>query len=122
MRKNRIHDNKDCGVLIYKKATATLDDNTIQSFVWNVACHTHQQSIQRTPDELAGWAGETAAVWLSGRGLPGVFVEDHSTISMPLGSNTNEGNGKGVGQVVMDSSSQYHPQNSQPRCAMAVPF
>ena len=133
MRKNRIYDNKDCGVLIYKKATATLDDNTIQSndqegiYVAEMALATlinnritgnGHCTIQRTPYELAEWIEGSAARWLAGRGLAGVFVDDNSTVSMLFGSNTIEGNGKGVEQVVMDSSSQYHPQDRQPRCVL----
>jgi F-box protein 11 len=133
MKKNHIHDSKGCGVLILKKATATLDDNTILSndqegiYVAEMALATlinnritgnGHCTIQRTPYELAEWIEGSAARWLAGRGLPGVFVEDNSTVSMPLGSNTNEGNGKRVEQVLMDSSSQYHPQDRQPRCVL----
>ena len=93
---------------------ATLTNNRIKG---NGHC-----TIQRTPDELVGWIKGSAALWLAGRGCSGVLVDDHSTVSMPLGSNTIEGNGKGVEQVVMDSGSQYHPQDQQQRCAMVRPF
>jgi parallel beta-helix repeat protein len=137
MRKNRIYDGKQGGVMICEKATATLDDNTIQSndlegiYVAEMSLATLTNNritgnghctIQRTPDELAEWIEGSAARWLAGRGCAGVFVDDNSTVSMLFGSNTIEGNGKEVEQVVMDSSSQYHPQDSQPRCAMSIPI
>jgi len=54
---------------------------------------------------LATWHEVMVALYRSPNGFPGVRAIDHSTITMPPGSNTIEGNGK-VGsdgeQVVVD--------------------
>ena len=56
------------------------------------------------------WDEEEIALYRSPDGFPGVHVFDHSTVTMPPGSNTIEGNGK-VGSsdgehVVVDESSR----------------
>ena len=43
---------------------------------------------------LAGWTEDEAALHRSPDGFPGVLVVN-STVTMPHGSNTVEGNGKG---------------------------
>ena len=66
-----------------------------------------QCKIERTEEELAEWPEDMLALYHS-TGLPGIHVFDHSTITMPPGSNTIEGNGK-VGssgeQVIVDETS-----------------
>ena len=58
---------------------------------------------------LATWPAVIASLYRSPNGCPGVIVTDHSTITMPPGSNTIEGNGKvgtdGV-QVTVDETSK----------------
>ena len=57
---------------------------------------------------LATWSEAMIALYRSPNGCPSVRVLDHSTITMPPGSNTIEGNGKvdsSREQVVVDETS-----------------
>ena len=123
LRGNHIHDGKGDGVGIGVKASATLENNTItDNDVSGVHLQDHatatltdntikgngQCKIERTEEELVEWDEEDVALYRSPNGCPGVFVMKHSTVTMPPGSNTIEGNGK-VGsdgeQVVVGETS-----------------
>jgi parallel beta-helix repeat protein len=125
LRGNSIHDGKETGVRILKGASATLDNNTItDNDLAGVIIEDHATAtltdntikgngecqIERTEEELAEWPEDMLALYHS-TGLPGIHVFDHSTITMPPGSNTIEGNGK-VGsdgeQVVVDETSNVN--------------
>jgi parallel beta-helix repeat protein len=97
LENNTITDNDHEGVIIAGRSTATLVGNTIKG---NGQC-----KIERTEEVLARWSESRVTVYRSPDGFPGVHVMKHSTITMPPGSNTIEGNGK-VGstreQVVVD--------------------
>jgi parallel beta-helix repeat protein len=103
LENNTITDNDWAGVDIYHQATATLTGNTIKG---NGQC-----KIEQTEEELAEWSEEEIVLYRSPSGFPGVRATDHSTVTMPPGSNTIEGNGKvgsdGV-QVVVDETSNVN--------------
>ena len=125
LRGNCIHDGKECGVLITERASAILENNTItDNDLQGVCVHDHatatltgntikgngQCKIERTEEELAKLEDDEVALYHSPNGFPGVRAMNHSTITMPPGSNTIEGNGK-VGsssreQVVVDETSR----------------
>jgi parallel beta-helix repeat protein len=124
LENNRIHDGKGEGVVIAVGASATLENNTITDndhigvIIGNHATTTltgntikgnGQCKIERTEEELAVWSEAMATVYRSPGGFPGVRVLMHSTVTMPSGSNTIEGNGK-VGssgeQVMVDEMSR----------------
>ena len=127
LRGNRIHDGKQVGVRICSAASATLENNTITdndlagvgikshataTLTGNTIKDNGQCKIERTEEELAEWSEEVmATLYRSPNGFPGVHATDHSTITMPLGSNTIEGNGKvssdGV-QVMVDETSNVN--------------
>jgi parallel beta-helix repeat protein len=119
-----IHDGKNAGVVIGAGASATLENNTItDNDLQGVQLHLHstatltgntikgngQCKIERTEEELATWPGAIATLYRSPNGFPGVCAAVHSTVTMPPGSNTIEGNGK-VGssreQVMVDETSK----------------
>jgi parallel beta-helix repeat protein len=127
LRGNRIHDGKSSGVDIRRGASATLENNTVTDndlagvLIANTATATltgntikgnGQCKIERTEEELAMLPEAMITLYRSPEDLPGVRVVGHSTVTMPPGSNTIEGNGK-VGsdgkQVVVDDSSQCSP-------------
>ena len=68
-----------------------------------------QCKIEQTEEELATWNEVKVALYRSPHGFPGVRVLSESTVTMPPGSNTIEGNGK-VGsseeQVTVDERSR----------------
>jgi parallel beta-helix repeat protein len=101
LENNTITDNDLSGVLIADHSTATLTGNTIKG---NGQC-----KIERTEEVLATWSESRVALYRSPDGLPGVRVVLDSTVTMPPGSNTIEGNGK-VGsdgeQVMVDETSR----------------
>jgi parallel beta-helix repeat protein len=124
LRGNRIYDGKQGGVFICEGASATLQNNTItDNDLSGVQLHGHstatlsgntikgngQCKIERTEEELARWPESRVALYRSPNGFPGVRVLSESTITMPPGSNTIEGNGK-VGssreQVTVDETSR----------------
>jgi parallel beta-helix repeat protein len=123
LRGNRIHDGKQVGVRICKRASATFENNTITDNDWagvdivdhatatltnNTIKGNGQCKIERTEQELAGWTKTTVALYRSPNGCPGVRARRRSTVTMSPGSNTIEGNGK-VGsdgeQVIVDETS-----------------
>jgi parallel beta-helix repeat protein len=101
LENNTITDNDQTGVRLQDHATATLTGNTIKG---NGQC-----KIEWTGEELEEWPEEDVALYHSPDGFPGVHATDHSTITMPPGSNTIEGNSK-VGsdgeQVTVDETSK----------------
>ena len=101
LENNTITDNDLSGVHLQKHATATLTGNTIKG---NGQC-----KIEQPEEELAGWPEEVSTLYRSPAGFPGVLVLSDSTVTMPPGSNTIEGNGK-VGssreQVMVDETSR----------------
>ena len=105
LENNTITDNDWAGVVLQDHATATLTGNTIKG---NGQC-----KIERTEEELAAWPESRVALYRSPNGFPGVRVLNHSTITMPPGSNTIEGNGK-VGsdgeQVMVDETSRLQAE------------
>jgi parallel beta-helix repeat protein len=122
LRSNLIHDGKEEGVVICEGASATLENNTItDNDLSGVQLQLHatatlngntikgngQCKIERTEEELAMWSESRVALYRSPNGFPGVRVLNHSTVTMPPGSNTIEGNGKGSTgeQVVVDETS-----------------
>ena len=125
LRGNRIHDGKREGVFITVGASATLENNTITdndlagvqlqkhstaTLTGNTIKGNGQCKIERTEEELATWPESRVALYRSSNGFPGVRVVGHSTITMPPGSNTIEGNGK-VGssreQVTVGETSRW---------------
>jgi parallel beta-helix repeat protein len=109
LRGNSIHDGKDTGVGICKGASAILENNTITdndqagvdiddhataTLTGNTIKGNGQCKIERTEEELVEWPEADIAFYRSPNGFPGVHATDHSTITMPPGSNTIEGNGK----------------------------
>jgi parallel beta-helix repeat protein len=109
LRGNRIYDGEANGVAIYHKASATLENNTITdndqagvdiyqhataTLTGNTIFGNGQCKIERTEEVLAGWREQEIALYRSSNGFPGVRWHDHSTATMPPGSNTIEGNGK----------------------------
>ena len=125
LRGNRIHDGKECGVLISTKASATLENNTITNndlagvliddhatttLTGNTIKGNGQCKIERTEEVFASWPESRVALYRS-TGFPGVRVRRRSTVTMPPGSNTIEGNGK-VGsdgeQVMVDETSNVN--------------
>jgi parallel beta-helix repeat protein len=124
LRGNRIHDGKEEGVGICDGASATLENNTITdndfqgviienhataTLIGNTIKGNGQCKIERTEEVLVEWTEEDVALYRSPNGFPGVRAIDYSTVTMPPGSNTIEGNGK-VGsdgeQVVVDETSK----------------
>jgi parallel beta-helix repeat protein len=124
LRGNRIHDGKSSGVVIHDGASATLENNGITENDWagvdidghatatltgNTIKGNGQCKIERTEEVLATWSESRVALYRSPDGLPGVRVVLDSTVTMPPGSNTIEGNGK-VGsdgeQVMVDETSR----------------
>ena len=124
LRGNRIYDGKLSGVLILNGASATLENNTITDNDWagvdiddhatatltgNTIKGNGQCKIERTEEVLATWPEVMITLYRSLDGFSGVRALDHSTITMPPGSNTIEGNGKvgsdGV-QVMVDETSK----------------
>ena len=101
LENNTITDNDLSGVSTSNHASATLTGNTVKG---NGQC-----KIERTEAELATWSESRVALYRSPDGFPGVRVNNNSTITMPPGSNTIEGNSK-VGsageQVVLDETSK----------------
>ena len=101
MENNTITDNDLSGVQLQDHATATLTGNTIKG---NGQC-----KIERTEEELATWLEAKVDLHRSPDGFPGVRVLIDSTVTMPPGSNTIEGNGK-VGssreQVMVEDTSK----------------
>ena len=99
---NTITDGDPAGVLIEDYATPTLTGNTIKG---NGQC-----KIELTEEELATWPESRVAHYRSSNGFPGVRVLNDSTVTMPPGSNTIEGNGKVPGssgeQVTVDETSR----------------
>ena len=126
LRSNTIHDGMSTGVSINGQASATLENNTITdndlagvqltrnataTLTGNTIKGNGQCKIERTEEVLATWSEAKVALYRSPDGFPGVRVVDHSTVTMPPGSNTIEGNGK-VGsdgeQVMVDETSNVN--------------
>jgi parallel beta-helix repeat protein len=118
LRGNRIHDGKEGGVGIYFGASATLENNTITDndlsgvYLQDLATATltgntikgnGQCKIEQTEEELADWTEDAIVLYRSPTGFSGVRAVLDSTVNMPPGSNTIEGNGKvgSAGEHVM---------------------
>jgi parallel beta-helix repeat protein len=117
LENNTIIDNDLQGVQLQNHATATLTDNTIKG---NGQC-----KIERTEELLARWPEAMATAYRSSNGFLGVRVLIESTITMPPGSNTIEGNGK-VGssdgeQVTVDETSLYDTDLASCRKTLSIP-
>ena len=121
LKGNTIRDGKQEGVSVFTKSRATLENNIITgndlsgvemechaagTLIGNTIEGNGRCKVEWTEQQLQEWSKGSRLAYHSSAGLPGVRVVEWSTATMPPGSNTIGGNGKGVTPKALDQLDQ----------------